>query len=78
MVLMKIFNTILLKLFAIASRIVLPYKSIHCNRDIFCDEMVLIFFINTIAKPHVKRLIHKWSLIAYFHNDLIFFFKKRR
>ena len=26
------------------------------NRDIVYDEMVLIFFMNTIAKPHVKRL----------------------
>ena len=30
--------------------------SIHNNRDIFYDEMVSIFFMNTIAKPQVKRL----------------------
>ena len=40
----------------LASRVVLPYKSIHNNRDIFCGKMVLIFFMNTIAKPHVIRL----------------------
>ena len=40
----------------LVSRIVLPYKSNHNNRDIFYDEMVLIFFMNTIAKLHVKRL----------------------
>ena len=40
----------------LVSRILLPYKSIHINRDIFYDEMVLIFFMNTIAKPHVKKL----------------------
>ena len=61
MVLMKIVNTISSWIFVIASqklvsRIVLPYKSIHNNCDIFYDEMVLIFFMNTIAKPHVKRL----------------------
>ena len=36
--------------------ILLPHKSFHNNRDIFYDEMVLIFFINTIAKPFVKKL----------------------
>ena len=36
---------------------VLPYKSIYNNHDIFHDEITLIFFINTIiAKPHVKIL----------------------
>ena len=34
----------------------LPYISIHDNRDIFNDEIVLIFFMDTIAKLHVKRL----------------------
>ena len=34
----------------------LPYKSLLTNRDIFYDKIVLIFFMNTIAKPHVKRL----------------------
>ena len=24
--------------------------------DVFYDEKVLMFFVNTIAKPHVKRL----------------------
>ena len=61
MVLMKIFNTISSKILVIASqklvsRIALPYKSIHNNRDIFYDEMALIFFMNTIAKRHVERL----------------------
>ena len=28
----------------------------HNNRDIVYDDMVLIFFMNTIAKPRVKRL----------------------
>ena len=61
MVLMKIFDTISSYILAIASqklvsRIVLPCKSIHNNRDIFYDEMALIFFMNTVAKPHVKRL----------------------
>ena len=35
-------------------------KSFHHNRDIVYYEMVLIFFMNTITKPHVKRL----SLLA--------------
>ena len=61
MVLMKIFNTISSKMLVIASQmfvslIVLPSKTIHNNRDIFYDEMVLIFFTNTIVKAHVKRL----------------------
>ena len=49
MVLTKIFNMILSQVFAIASqkllsRILSPYKSRHSSRDIFCDEMVLLFF----------------------------------
>ena len=41
----------------LASRKVLPYKNIHNNRDIFFDRMkVLIFFMNTVTKRHVKRL----------------------
>ena len=36
--------------------VVLPNKSLHNNRDIFYDEMVLIFFMKTIAKLHVKKL----------------------
>ena len=40
----------------IVSRVLLPHKSLHNNRDIFYKEMVLIFFINAIAKPHVKRM----------------------
>ena len=63
MVWMKIFYILSSQtLLAIASqkhvsRIVLPYRSIHNNRDIFSDQiMVLIFFKNTIAKRHVKRL----------------------
>ena len=34
----------------------ITYKSIHDNRDIFCDKMVLIFFMNNLAKPHVKKV----------------------
>ena len=37
--------------------ITVPYKSIHNNRDIFFDEMVLIFFMNTIAKPHCRKVV---------------------
>ena len=37
-------------------------KSLHNNRDIFYYEMALVFFMHTIAKPHVKRLTV--SLIA--------------
>ena len=60
MVLVKIFNTILSQILVVASkkivsRIVLPYKSIYNNCDIFYDKMVLLFFMNTIAKPRVKR-----------------------
>ena len=40
----------------LVSRVLLPYESIHNNRDIFYDEMLSIFFMNSIAKPHVKRL----------------------
>ena len=36
--------------------LVLSYKSIHNNRHVFYDKMLLIFFMNTIGKPHVKRL----------------------
>ena len=61
MVFLKICYTISSLILAIASqwlvlRILLPYKSIHDNRNIFYDEMVLIFFMNTIAKPDVDRL----------------------
>ena len=63
MVLMKIFNTILSEVLVTASqkpvsrrRILSPYKSIHNNRDIFYEEMVLLFFMSTTAKPHVKGL----------------------
>ena len=40
----------------LVSGIVLPCKSVNNNRDIFYDEKVLIFFINTTAKLYVKRL----------------------
>ena len=56
MVLMKIFNTISSQILAIASQKLLTYKGVHNNCDIFYDEMVLFFFMKTIAKPHVKRL----------------------
>ena len=59
--LMKIFNTISSLVLAIASqklvsRILLPYKNLHSKRDIYYDKLVLIFFMNTIAKPYAKRL----------------------
>ena len=68
MVLVKNFNTISSQILVIALQkivlqIVLPYKSILNNHDIFYDEMVLIFFMNTIAKPHGKRLIVKTYVI---------------
>ena len=68
MVLVKNFNTISSQILVIALQkivlqIVLPYKSILNNHDIFYDEMVLIFFMNTIAKSHVKRLIVKTYVI---------------
>ena len=61
MVLIKILYPISSQILVIASqklvsRIALPYKSIHNNRGIFYDKMVLIFFMNTTAKPHVKKL----------------------
>ena len=34
----------------------------HNNRDIVYDDMVLIFFMNTIAKPRVKRLCSYCSI----------------
>ena len=37
-------------LWKLVSQVVLPHKSIHNNRDIVYDQMVLIFFMNTIAK----------------------------
>ena len=37
----------------------------HNNRDIFYDEMVLIFFMNTIVKPRVKRLTDRHPLADY-------------
>ena len=42
----------------LVSRVVLPvvYKSFHNNHNIVYNEMVLKFFINTIAKPHVQSL----------------------
>ena len=62
MVLMKIFNTISSKILVIVSQklvsqLVLPYKNIPNKRDIFYNEMVLSFFMNTFAKPHVERFI---------------------
>ena len=59
--------------YCIISRIVLPYKSIHNTRDIFCDEMVLIFFMNTIEKPHVKRVTdeHFYMLIIFVMQDFV-------
>ena len=61
MVLMKIFNTISSKYWLLRHKSL--YHDYYCvkkvfiaNRDIFKNEMVLIFFKNTIAKPHVKRV----------------------
>ena len=36
------------------------------------DEMVLKIFINTIAKPHVKRLPHLFSVAAYINSCWVF------
>ena len=66
MVLMKILVIALQKL---VSRVVLSYKRIHNNRNFFYGEMVLIFFINTIVKPHVKRL--GLARFFSFFSDLI-------
>ena len=61
MLLMKIFNSISSLILAVesqklVSRIVLSYKSIiHNHRDIFYDEMVLIFF----HVHHCKALFKK-------------------
>ena len=38
------------------SRILLPYKNVYHSCNIFYDKMILIFFVNTIAKLHVKWL----------------------
>ena len=77
MVLMETFNTFrhkyrLLHHRKVVSQRLLPYKSFHNNRDIFYDEMTLIFFMNTIAKPHVKRLpVSQLTTTALFHNSLL-------
>ena len=72
--LMKIFNPISSKILAIASqklvsRILLANESPHNNRDIFYDEMVLNFCMNTTAKPHVKRL--SVSKFTYLPRQLV-------
>ena len=74
MVLIKIFITISSYLLAITSqkfvsRKLLPCKSHHNNRDIYYDEMVLIFFMNIIANPQVKRLIVTVRMMAVFPKD---------
>ena len=46
----------------LVSRKLLTYKSFYNNLDITYNEIELIFFMNTIAKPHVKRL-------SVFHNS---------
>ena len=46
----------------LVSRKLLTYKSFHNNLDIAYNKIELIFFMNTIAKPHVKRL-------SVFHNS---------
>ena len=52
----------------LVSRILLTYTSLYNNRDIFYDEM-LIFFMYTIAKPHVKRLkVGILIILGYFAN----------
>ena len=55
-----------------ASRILLPYKSFHNTRDIFYDEMVLIFLMNTIVKRHL-RLLNVITVI-YFYDVTIYVF----
>ena len=56
----------------LVSRILLPYKSLHNNRGIFCDEMELIFYMSIIAKARVKKLtdmmIHVVFTIVH-HNQ---------
>ena len=77
MVLMKNFDTILSSILAIASqklvsRAVLPHKSIHINRDIFYDEMVLIFFDEHHCKTLCKKVVNQrldGSLPANAVND---------
>ena len=56
------------------SRILLPYKSLHSNRDMAYDEMVLIFVINTFAKPHVKRLTDGQFLRFEFLSDVLHYY----
>ena len=38
------------------SRVVLPYKSVHNNRDIFYDEMVLIFIYEHHCKTSCEKV----------------------
>ena len=40
----------------LVSRILLLHKSLHKKRDIFCNELIVIFFMNIVAKPYAKRL----------------------
>ena len=51
------------------SRKLLLCKSHHNNGDIYYDEMVLIFFMNTIANPQVKRLIVTVCMMAVFPKE---------
>ena len=37
------------------------YKSIHNNRDIFYNEILLIFFVSTIVKPIGVARIFNWG-----------------
>ena len=53
------------------------FKSLHNNHDIFYDEAVLIFFMNTIAKSYVKTSIfielRMWKsiLVCWLAYDVI-------
>ena len=51
----------------LVSRLLLPYQNLHSNHDIFYDEIVLIFFMDTIAKPHVKKLTVDAFLLRRHH-----------
>ena len=78
MVLMKIFNpilslTLVIALQKLVSQIVLLNKSVQNDRDIFYDDMVLIFLMKTIEKSHVKRLIERMTKTRIIRKNTIFF-----
>ena len=72
----EIFNTISLQLLAVASQklvsqILLPYKSLYTNHDIFYDKVVLICFMDTIVMPHVKRLCDVLEHLILFPQKIL-------